>query len=353
MKKYLPIVFTMISALFACAVMNSSESVSKAVDNNSVVTNATASLHSGDFDIVSAKMQLAAEHVGEYIEMDEADRDKELDYVSNYIMDSIEFSDYEERLAEKNIYVLNIPDEYSGTMLGSAVDVRVNMPILCYYPAADCWGLYGRVEFLRQPNDEAKTLSKITKIDVGTAINHGGSEAFGFSIVDSKKEYTAALIKQYCRSASNDTFTGYYQETNNKKETGSAAGGVAFTMQDHYVITERNIDWTLRYSYKMTYDFMYVAFVGWYNGEFAKYDGNVENFYVHTWDTTDINSINIGTSTGGGTKATGNVSVSFTKNSNHYEVSGSQRALTQEYRDFIVENDVEGSWHWTYPAIEN
>ncbi len=115
------------------------------------------------------------------------------------------------------------------------------------------------------------------------------------------------------------------------KNAGSGKDGIGFTMQDHSVILSSGL-----FKGAYTYDSYYFAFVGWYNGKFASYDGNVENFFIHTWSNTQLQSIQFGASGGGNAQTklaiTGNVSAVFNRTDKQYHTSSAQMALDSAER---------------------
>lgn len=255
-----------------------------------------------EFDIVSAKLELAALHADEYVEMSEAEIAERTDAIDEIVLSDLSEEEKNAKLEAMNVYVLEIPEENQAEYVASDGSyVKLNAPKIYYNSTNKYWGIYASGRYTTFPND----INEWTVFwpTVGKKYDIGGYDCYGFVIEDSSGTYSASLKSQKCIISNATAPTSGTQVSSTTKTTGSGKYGIGFQIQDQALIKSWD-GFTFTYTY-IGYSF---GCVGWYTDAFKNYNGNVETVYGHTYDSCEISAFNIGLEAGYSAKDGGSLS---------------------------------------------
>ncbi|WP_212958887.1 hypothetical protein [Paenibacillus albilobatus] len=257
---------------------------------------------------VNAKQALAFKFSNEFNPNLSEDQKKELRSELGSILAELVSQGASEETIDKeiqkyNAHVLFQPqtnEDQVVSPMSQGSDIQMNKPTIVYSATSKEWivtgGGYWKTENWK--NDVPGVWLPIT----GETKNIGGRDSVGITFFNKSGTYNAKVL-----SSSGYLMNGRGQEIKNDNPTyGNGNVGVAFEIQDYAKLADAGTADV----YYMGHNFAAQIV---YDENFKNLHGNARTFYVHTWDNSSINNIQMGASGGtfGVTFSIANESKSF------------------------------------------
>ncbi|WP_186333792.1 hypothetical protein [Paenibacillus xylanexedens] len=247
-----------------------------------------------EFDIVEAKQELvnrASLKSKNLVEIN-VDIDYTLAKLTAEAKDEEEITDVMESLG---VYKLEIPKEYNDEFLGAlAIDnsnITMTKPNIYYDSNSKEWVVVGGGYWKNDNWIEHNPLVWPGIGRVGETYNVGGVEGFGVGYTSMGDTYKSKINSVY----------GYISDGNGNEVTtsnrsdGDGSKGFGFQIQDKIRVkkTWPGITPTTEY---FSYIGKHFAGLARYSSDFSSSTGVATTYYVHTWNSTSIDSVKFGVS---------------------------------------------------------
>ncbi|QCT01795.1 hypothetical protein E6C60_1077 [Paenibacillus algicola] len=194
-----------------------------------------------------------------------------------------------EKLKEKKIHKLDLPQDYTVTPMSQPSDVNMNAVNIYADGQTGNWYVTGGGSW----NDltwTADAPSFRLYPNVGSKKNVGGYDTVGITYYNTSGTYgTTVLSSQgYWHDGVGNSWSSY------SPSHGDGKLGAAFDFQDKVRITK--VNWDGSYSY--VYEGKGFAATLTYTPNFVYYNGKARTFYGHTYNQATVDNVTFGASTG-------------------------------------------------------
>ncbi len=264
---------------------------------------AVSTVKDSKFDIVKMKKDLVNKYKDKKVDMTEEVKKARREKINNELLEltanGIDIREIDQKMKEYGLIRLEVPQDSSNIYYSTASDITLNTPSIYYDYQANEWTVSGGGNWITNAWKYDSTAAN--QILCPASQNLGGVDSIGISLHDPSGTYNASMVDcqgYYSDGAGNYTLIQYADNNN-------YAQGITFSYQD--IITDSTPmdsnwdDW--KYKGK---NFSALAT---YSSAFVNYGGNANTFYAHTWNSTTINSVTLGTS---------GASVTFSSSNNRF-----------------------------------
>ena len=229
------------------------------------------------------------------------------------VLTNPELSVEEREAALENLGVYSVYQSDETELASSASDVTVYKPTVSYDSGTKQYIItsYGKWNNQNCVKDWEKNFVGFLK--KGDIYNVGEKDAVAISLQKTSGNLTGVELVSgkgtgYCYSDSG------FSTSSSTKITGEDLKGAAYKLQDKVKVADIKDFFKQKRFITYKFNLEYFTCTLRYNSSFSKFNGQATMHYVHTWNSTSINSITLGVTSAG----TGTISVSFSKKSSEF-----------------------------------